>query len=1117
MAQGHVGPVLRHVRRLAGTAVADFTDAQLLGRFVAQRDGDAFASLVERHGRLVWGVCWQVLRRHHDAEDAFQATFLVLARRAASIRKTEAVAGWLHRVAYHTATRLGERISRRRIQERQDASDRQENAHAELAWRELQEVLQQELGRLPEKVRAPFILCCLEGKSGAEAARALGWKEGTVTGRLTQARKRLRQALARRGIGLPAALCASVLAFEESALSAALVAETARAATSFAAEGEGTAAAANLARGVLAALPATRSKRGAVLAMLGLLVVGSGLAAVGFRPAATAQRPQGEKTPDPSGLKADAQNPAVDPYGDPLPPLAVARLGWRSEPNNRNHDRSPLAAFSSDGKRFAVADGPTVVLWDVATGKVLRRFRPASPHLHTLAFGPGNTLLCLAHGSVHVWDAVNGKEKRSFRVPETWDSAAFSRDGRLLAFGRHVWDVAGGKKLPLELPGVNADVSFSPDGRLVLVSWTDHKKDTAGTMTAQLRVHEVATGRLLRSHSQPGQALSYAVLSPDGKTVAAAGYTAHQRTSFIRLLDLETGKELHRFAEGNAPRLKPSFSPNGRFLTAVHAGEIGHVWEVATGKPVRRLVSNPGTGFDTLVFSADGTTLAGAGRNGRVHLWPLRGGPDRCLTPGHWAWVAAVAFAPDGRSLVSAAAGELLCWDLRRAAITSTFKLASPYPKVLVIAPGGRILLAGDRGRVDIYDLPQGQKSAAFKDGTVRCFSADGRALTWDGPPIAPFRCLPERRSPDATYTHTYALTPGGDLRIERLIKVNALELRRDWTGRDDYAGLRLVDSDSGMEIATFKRHPAGAGADPPVFSPDGKMMAGLVTTLHGPNRVLHVWETRSGQERLRLDTDAKDGAMLSFSPTGRLLAFTAQGGAVHLIDLTTGKEAGKPLPAAARCLAFSPNGKLLATGGEDTTILLWDVSRFVAAGGGRLTSGESDRLWDDLAAADGGRAFKAIQRLRTCSDAGVALLRDRLIRADLTREANRLLDELNSNRFRMRQEAATGLEALGDRARPFLRQALARPKLTLEQRRRVEDLLARLGKPFASPGGLRLLRSLEVLEGIGSPEAVALLRQLGSGPADDPLARESRRSLERLRRLPRQVGNLPPRKSKAR
>ena len=158
MTRTSLSPVVRHIRRLAGPdPIEDASDAELLGRFVADRDERAFATLVRRHGPLVWGVCWQVLHHRQDAEDAFQATFLLLARHARSIRDGQALASWLYRAAYRVATKAGQNMARRRVQEQKAERRQVSRPEAEAAWREMQAVLQEEVDRLPEKYRAP---CC---------------------------------------------------------------------------------------------------------------------------------------------------------------------------------------------------------------------------------------------------------------------------------------------------------------------------------------------------------------------------------------------------------------------------------------------------------------------------------------------------------------------------------------------------------------------------------------------------------------------------------------------------------------------------------------------------------------------------------------------------------------------------------------------------------------------------------------------------------------------------------------------------------------------------------------------------------------------------------------------
>jgi len=199
--------LLQSIRRTAAE-VGGVSDSELLQRFVASRDEAAFELLLWRHAGLVFGVCRRVLRDVHDAEDAFQATMLILARRAGRIRKQDALAGWLYKVAYHTSLTLRGKRARRLAQERRLAADvAAPSSLADAAEdQEIQAMLSHEVSRLPERLRSLIVLCYLEGKTVDQAAAQLGCPRGTAASRLARARARLRIRLTRRGLALTAGL-----------------------------------------------------------------------------------------------------------------------------------------------------------------------------------------------------------------------------------------------------------------------------------------------------------------------------------------------------------------------------------------------------------------------------------------------------------------------------------------------------------------------------------------------------------------------------------------------------------------------------------------------------------------------------------------------------------------------------------------------------------------------------------------------------------------------------------------------------------------------------------------------------------------------------------------------
>ncbi len=352
--------LVRYIRTLAA-AQADnpCTDQQLLEQFATQREQASFAALVRRYGPMVLGVCRRVLGHDQDAEDAFQATFLVLANKAGSIRKQESISSWLHGVAYHVAEKLRAKEARRVVHERKAASRLPVDPAEEVAWGEIRCLLDSELARLPERYRGPLVLCYLQGRTQDEAARQLEWSLSTLRRRLDQARSVLACRLRRRGLALSAALTAPVLLAEPATaeLSPLLAAATVR--TGLAS------ALGNTVSGIVSSQVVALAESGAgsllskkasiVLVLLASLMLGMGglLAHRAAQDRTFAEAPAAPSPQSPPARSAnkeqaiDLQGRVLDPDGKPVAGARLLLSSW-----SEDKDDPKVSATARDDGRF---------------------------------------------------------------------------------------------------------------------------------------------------------------------------------------------------------------------------------------------------------------------------------------------------------------------------------------------------------------------------------------------------------------------------------------------------------------------------------------------------------------------------------------------------------------------------------------------------------------------------------------------------------------------------------------------------------------------------------------------------------------------------------------------
>jgi RNA polymerase sigma factor (sigma-70 family) len=452
MADGPFSDVLRLLRGLAGLADAGgLTDTELLECFLARRDQAAFEAPVARHGPMVLGICRNLPRDPHAAEDAFQATFLILAHKAGSIGQRDLLANWLYGVARRVAARARAATCRRHAREKQGIDPVRAEPSREALDEELRRVVHEELDRLPAKYRTPLVLCYLAGKTQAEVARQLGWTTGMVRGRLERARERLRGRLTRRGLALAGTAWAAALCRTEAAaavppllLKAAVRTALPVAAGRAAVAGGTSARAVLLAQGVLKKTLLTKHGMAAAL-LLALSAAGAALLA---HRAGAPDPPAGGPADVPVALapQVDAKDPgwpAAKGAQEPLPqdrPAPEVRTTWQGRATLRGHANTiSCQAFSPDGKFLASAgdDDGTVKLWDVPSAQQARTLKGHTGRVACVAFSAdGRTL---ASGSddtfIKLWDVATGKEVRTLDGHEASAvlSVAFSPDDKVLA------------------------------------------------------------------------------------------------------------------------------------------------------------------------------------------------------------------------------------------------------------------------------------------------------------------------------------------------------------------------------------------------------------------------------------------------------------------------------------------------------------------------------------------------------------------------------------------------------------------------------------------------------------------------------------------------------------
>jgi len=966
MARGRSGDITTHYQTLfqAG-AVGTLSDGRLLEQFVNHRDGAreaAFRALVERHGPMVLRVCRSVLGDTHDAEDALQATFLVLARRADSIRKRESIGSWLHGVAQRVAQKTKTAAARRRVHEARSAEQVEETPHHLNDLGDLTPVLHQEIDRLPAKYRAPIVLCYLEGMTHELAASNLGWPIGTVRGRLSRARDLLRSRLIRRGLALSSGAVASGWLPEtaSAALPAALTETTVQGAMYLsAAQGSARFAVVLVAEAVLRDMAIGRVMTTAAV----LVAIGVAGTSTVLLPRLGRAKPAGNPVAS-SRLKSTPQPAATDIGGDALPPGAVARLGAiRFQHGDVVHQ----VAYAPDGTSLVSvgADGVARV-WDTTTGRERALLSARGERVRSLMFAPQGQVFAVAeeNGKIRIHDGATWQELRRIETQDWGTSVALSSNGKVLAAGGRpgrpitLWDVDTGRALR-QLEGHRRgtrSLALAPNGQFLVTTGIDAPVSNPSERSSQesearsLRVWDATTGKEIWNTRLGSVTVEQIAFSPGGRAFAGG-----QSDKTIRLWDVATGQELRRFDTGSREFRGLAFTPDGKALAWGDVAAIGdlltshtefgtiHLCDLGTGQELRQWEANAG-GTSSLAFAPDGSTLATSGTETVVRLWDVASGRELLPNAGHLSRIGGLAFTPDGKAVITGGQdGTIRFWDPLRGTELRRFERREEPMNFLSLSCDGQILATGGLFSTPrLWDVSTGRELRGLPIAPGPVFSV---SLSCDGKTLALAR----------EGIHLWDLATGRE-RVDihfpsRGPRLKDIHFTSDGNrlGGTDGAFIYVWDLASGQELhrlrltadeVTANRPPFDMVADARfVFSPDGKTVAAAG---HLEDTVA-LLDLRSGRVLARIPGDGARYKSLAFSPDGRLLASGHSSnagrpglwGSIRLWDVSKGHEIGR-LEAHRNlisALAFSPDGTRLASAGEDAVALIWNISAFVSQG----------------------------------------------------------------------------------------------------------------------------------------------------------------------------------------
>ncbi|MCG9131695.1 sigma-70 family RNA polymerase sigma factor [Candidatus Poribacteria bacterium] len=903
-------------------------DVAIIRRVLAG-DEAAFAELVNKYQKPVHTLAWRKIGDFHIAEDITQDAFLNVYQRLSTLKDPNQFSGWLYVITTNLcATWLRKkRIQTQPLEDTETTmiqgdvySQHVTEERSKTASESQREVVKQLLAKLKESERTVMTLHYLGEMTVAEISRFLGVSTSTIKSRLRRARNRLkeeepmiREALDHfqitpnltenimreisrlKPIAPPGSKPLVPWAIGVSTLAIVLLMlgignqQLLRFQKPYSFEATSEMTVEIIEAPVvlnLEAKPAIRTQLGGA--------------------AASNENDASEKQPNDNPVLQNSQTWS-------LPENAIARFGKGVMGGS---DRA--VAFSPDGKRFAVATGAGIWLYDAQTYREISLLTGHTGVVRAVAFSSdGKTLASGARDrTIKLWNLETGDVTTCIGHRGGVESVAFSFDGQMIVSGAvdstiELWDTETGQNLATFTGHASRvrvfSVAFSPDGKTVasgaedntIKLWDVETRQNTATLTGHKKVilsvafspdgkilasgsgddtvklWHVETGQNLHTFKHRDRVFSVA-FSPDGKLVAGGSYRG------IKLWDIETGEDLSVLEEGTKVISGSiAFSPDGGTLVSASADRFGGtrgtvtLWDVETGKDLATLHGHTER-IPDVAFSSDGTTIASSLRDGTVKLWNIKTGENIHTYRGGGF---SVAFSPDGKTLASAGWRDIKLWEVATQKNISTISIRGERINGLAFSPDSKGLAWGTGDQVKLR-----------KHVSKPLFGfMNPNAITLKG---------------HKDEVRSVAFSPDG--------KILASSVR--------YGTVRLWDTETGANIATLEE----AGG-PVVFSPDGKLLASS-----GPVQAIKLWdlETRTDIMTLR----GKAGAVfdLKFSPDGTTLVSGEGFGTIKFWDVVTGENIDtlEGHTGIVFSVEFSPDGKTLTSGSQDGTVLLWDLKQ---------------------------------------------------------------------------------------------------------------------------------------------------------------------------------------------